>query len=306
MPDLQNPETLLAILDNLQTAVCVLDRDGKIVLWNQGAAHTAGYMQHEVLGRPHGEVMQCKAESHSPSESSPACAFMRIFRDGCPTMFNMYLRHKRGYSIPVLMKLAPVRNQHGSIIAAAVSVETQNYRSQQERTQRHSLPLAGIDVSTGVANHNFTVFRLRENLASFAEYHIPFGILRVRADGFDHFHAAYGPEAANALSLVIAQTLSNSFRPSDFVGRWGDNEFLVILTNCGGTGVRTVFERIQKVIPSTEIRWWGELLSVNTSMTYTSVELGDTVELLLRRAAFGEELQPALAASSSPGAGSSS
>jgi PAS domain S-box-containing protein/diguanylate cyclase (GGDEF)-like protein len=299
MSELQNPEILRTVLDNLQTGVCVVDREGKIIYWNQGAAHAAGYMQHEVIGRCSQEVMLCQRGDPTNHEHSPACPFTRTMHEGKPTTVGMYLRHRRGYSVPVLVHLAPVRNQHGSILGVAASFEAQSSRSQLEHSRRHLPPLAGLDASTGVANHNFTLFHLRENLAGFAQYHIPFGILRVREDGLAHFRAAYGREASDAISLVIAQTLSNSFRPSDFVGRWNEDEFLVILTNCGTAGVQSVYERTGKIIASAEIRWWGELLSVPISMGYTSVELGDTIDLLLQRA----ECPPKQSAASAAAAG---
>jgi PAS domain S-box-containing protein/diguanylate cyclase (GGDEF)-like protein len=284
MTELQSPEIFRNILDSLQTGVCVVDREGKIVFWNQGAAHVSGYMQHEVIGHSYEQVMQCQREDRSNSEHGAASPFTRILHEGKATAVGVYLRHKRGHSVPMLMHMAPVRNQHGSILAIAASFDPQDSRSQREHSQRNLLPLAGLDVCTGVANHNFTLFHLREHLASFAEYHIPFGIIRVRAEGLDRFRAAYGREASDAIALAIAQTLSNSFRPSDFVGRWGEDEFLVILANCGNTGVRSVYERTRKILRSAQIRWWGELLSLPTSMGCTSVELGDTVELLMHRA----------------------
>jgi PAS domain S-box-containing protein/diguanylate cyclase (GGDEF)-like protein len=281
MSELQSPEILRTILDSLQTGVCVVDRERKIVYWNQGAAQAAGYRQHEVIGRSYQEVMLCRREDQSNNEHSSACPFTRIVNEGKPAIVGMYLRHKRGYSVPVLMYVVPVRNQHGSILAVAASFDTPSSISQREHSRP---PMTGLDASTAVANYNFTLFHLRESLASFAQYHIPFGILRIRAEGLEHFRAAYGREASDAISLVIAQNLSNSFRLSDFVGRWAEDEFLVILTNCGVTGAQRVYERTREIIPSAEIRWWGELLSLPVSMGYTTVEWEDTIELLLQRA----------------------
>jgi len=298
MTELQSPEIFRNILDSLQTGVCVVDREGKILFWNEGAAHVSGYMQHEVIGHSYEQVMQCQREQ-GDREHGRGSPFTRILHEGKATAVGVYLRHKRGHSVPMLMHMAPVRNQHGSILAIAASFDPQSSRSQREHSQRNLLPLAGLDVSTGVANHNFTLFHLREHLASFAEYHIPFGFIRVRADGLDHFRAAYGREASDAIAKLIAQTLSNGLRPSDFVGRWGEDEFLVILTNCGSAGVRSVYERTRKILRSAEIRWWGELLSLPTSMGCTSVELGDTVELMLKRAEYLPNQRAAAAAQGS-------
>src|SRR5262249_39059755 len=53
-----------------------------------------------------------------------------------------------------------------------------------------------------------------------------------------------GPAVAVPLLDMVGLTLENSLRPTDFIGRWGENEFLVILTECtagrGGYSVGTV------------------------------------------------------------------
>ena len=50
MSELENPEIFRAVLDNLPTAVYLVDRNGKILFWNQGAEHITGHMRHEVIG----------------------------------------------------------------------------------------------------------------------------------------------------------------------------------------------------------------------------------------------------------------
>lgn len=296
MSELQNSEIFRAVLDGLQTGVCVLDLEGRITFWNQGAAHVAGYMPLEVIGRHYQDIMLCQRDDQRCAEPSPGCLFARIAHEGKPTLVKMYLRHKRGYFVPVLMHVAPLRNEHGSILAIAASFDAHSSTSESEHVRRRLPPLATRDATTGVANHSFTLFHLRESLALFSEYHVAFGILRVKPEGLEHFRAAYGHEASDAILLVIAQTLGNNFRPGDLVGRWAEDEFLVILANCAAAGVQSVHERARRIIASAEIRWWGELLSVPVSIGYSSVELGDTVDLLMQRAQCPEKPTAAAAA----------
>jgi PAS domain S-box-containing protein len=183
MPQPQNSEIFRAVLDGLQTGVCVLDREGKITFWNQGAAHAAGYMPLEVIGRHYRDIMLCQRHDQSSAEPSPGCPFARILHEGKPTLVKMHLRHKRGYFVPVLMHVTPLRNEHGSILAIAASFDAQNSRSESEHVRRRLPPLATRDVTTGVANHSFTFFHLRESLALFSEYHVAFGILRAERTG---------------------------------------------------------------------------------------------------------------------------
>jgi PAS domain-containing protein len=39
------------VLDSLPVAVCAVDREGKVVLWNDGAERVTGYLRQDVLGR---------------------------------------------------------------------------------------------------------------------------------------------------------------------------------------------------------------------------------------------------------------
>lgn len=102
MTELQSPEIFRNILDSLQTGVCVVDREGKILFWNQGAAHVSGYMQHEVIGHSCEQVMQCQRENQGDSEHDRTSPFTRILHEGKATAVGVYLRHKRGHSVPML------------------------------------------------------------------------------------------------------------------------------------------------------------------------------------------------------------
>ena len=113
---------------------------------------------------------------------------------------------------------------------------------------------------------------MRKNLSGFASYHLPFGVIVIQVDRLEHFRAAYGPPASDAILRVVAQTMKNAFRPSDFVGRWANDQFLAILINCGDHGVEKTFERIRKIVTCAGLRWWSDELSVTTSVGYASVQ----------------------------------
>ena len=222
----------------------------------------------------------------------------------------MQLRHKDGHPVHVLMRIAPIRDSHGSIIGIAESFDEQKFASDRERNQ-HTLAAHGcMDETTGVPNHEFTRFHLNENFASFARYHLPFGVIAIQVDRLEHFRAAYGRQAGDAVLRVVAQTMRNAFRPSDFLGRWTVDQFLAILINCGDPGVEQTWERIRKMVTCAGLRWWSDELLVTTSVGYATAQAGDTIESLLNRAQSSLEIssvkRAAAAAVSSPGSQGSS
>ena len=103
--------------------------------------------------------------------------------------------------------------------------------------------------------------------------------------------------------------MKTSFRPADFVGRWTDDQFLVILVNCRDQGVERTWERIRKMVTCAGLRWWSDELAVTTSVGFATAQDGDTIESLLNRAQISlqrSSLKKAAAATGSQGSQGSS
>jgi diguanylate cyclase (GGDEF)-like protein/PAS domain S-box-containing protein len=284
MSDLQDPEIFRTVLDTLQTGVSVADRNGKILFWNQGAERLTGHKRHEVVGRSGRENILLHCNGQGCIACGATCPITRTLHEGKAQEAKMQLRHKEGHPVHVLMRAAPLRDLHGSIIGIVESFDEQEFAAERD-PNGHTLAQHGcIDETTCIPNHEFTQFHLRKNLSGFASYHLPFGVILIQVDRLAHFRSAYGPPAGNAILRVVAQTMKNAFRPSDFVGRWADDQFLAILINCGDHGVEKTCERMRKMVTCAGLRWWSDELSVTTSVGHASVQSEDTVESLLHRA----------------------
>jgi diguanylate cyclase (GGDEF)-like protein/PAS domain S-box-containing protein len=284
MPDFQDPEILRVVLDSLQTGICVADRNGTIRFWNQGAERLTGHKRHEVVGHSWRDNILVHCDGQGCVACGATCPLTRTMHQGKAHEAKMQLRHKEGHPVHVMMWVAPIRDARGSIIGMAQSFDEQRFASDRDRNQ-HTLAAHGCgDETTGIPNQEFTQFHLGENLASFIRYHLPFGILAIQVDRLEHFRSAYGRQAAAAILHVVAQTMKGAFRPADFVGRWADDQFLVILVNCRDHGVEMTWERIRKMVTCAGLRWWSDELSVTTSVGFATAQEGDTIDSLLKRA----------------------
>jgi len=270
------------VLDSLQTGVYVADRQGKILFWNQGAERLTGHKRHDVVGHSCRDNILVNCNDQGCVACGATCPFTRTLHQGKPQEAKMQLRHKEGHPVHVLMRIAPIRDTRGSIVGIAESFDEQKFASNRNQ---HTLAAHGcMDETTGLPNHEYTQFHLGENLETFARYHLPFGILVIQVDRLDHFRAAYGRQASAAILRVVAQTMRNAFRPSDFVGRWTNDQFVAILINCPESGVRQTWERIRKIVTCAGLQWWGDELPVTTSVGYASAQTEDTIDSLLNRA----------------------
>ncbi len=283
MSNLLDPEILCTVLDSLQTGVCLTDREQKIRFWNEGAEQITGFHRHEVVGHSWKENVLPHCDGKACEFCGATCPFTRAILDGKSIETKVDLRHREGHRTPVRFWVVPIRDPHGSIVGTAQSFDRRAQISERRRQQ--SLATYGcLDEITDVPNQSFTEFHLRENLASFSTYHLPFGIMLIEIDALDHFQSSYGREAAAAVLHVVAQTLKDSLRPTDFLGRWGDTQFLVILMNSTHSGVTSAAERIRRLVQCAHLQWWGDELKVTTSLGSAAVQGGDTMEDLLARA----------------------
>jgi two-component system cell cycle response regulator len=283
MTGFEDPEIYRTLLEALKTGLCVVDRQRKIVFWNDGAQRTTGYLRHEVVGHSCVENLLQHCDGKSCELCGESCPLTAALHDAKPMDAMGFVHHKGGHRIFVHTWTVPVRDKHGSVIGAMQCFEARHVVPSLDR-RRDSTSNAGfLDPVSGVANHAMMQSHLRETLATFRELGATFGVLGIQLGRLAEFRAKYGSEATNSMLRVVAQTLENSLRPSDFVGRWAEDQFLAILTNCNISALDAVSERVLKMAGSGGIEWWGRELHFAVTIAKTVPQAEDTLELLQQR-----------------------
>ena len=285
-------EICRGILESLPSGMCVVDVEKKIVFWSHGAERITGHLRHEVTGH------SCISEALLHCDQ-PECEFCH---EDCPVASAMklshsvetigFLHHKNGYEVPVHIRAVPVHNQHGSIIGAVETFEELQHATHPNARDRSSELPGSVDEVTGVASHVLTQSHLRRALATFIEHQGPFAVLALRLEGLAHFRASLGPEAGSSLLRVIARSLENTLWTTDVVGRWTDDQFLVILNGCDAPALSAVRERVRRMLAGDAIEWWGERRTLPVSIGEAAVQAGDDAALIMGRAQRSLEATP--------------
>jgi diguanylate cyclase (GGDEF)-like protein len=123
---------------------------------------------------------------------------------------------------------------------------------------------------------------LRELLGTFDDLQISFAVICLEIPELTQFRIRYGQVAARSILQVLARTLRNTVWPADFVGRWSEDRFLVILSGCREDALHAICQRILNMTASASIHWWGEQLSLNVWIGGAIAVAGDVAESLLR------------------------
>jgi diguanylate cyclase (GGDEF)-like protein len=134
---------------------------------------------------------------------------------------------------------------------AAISFEGARNRylmNQYQEMMRHYQDQAQTDGLTGLYNHRRSQELLRDEIARAARYHHPLSVLMVDVDFFKQYNDAYGHPQGDSLLVSIAHILQAGVRTTDHVGRYGGEEFVLILPETTGTDAYRLAERLRRAI----------------------------------------------------------
>jgi two-component system cell cycle response regulator len=142
------------------------------------------------------------------------------------------------------------------------------------------------DALTKVWNRSAIFEILERELSRGHREGAPVGIVLVDFDQFKAVNDTHGHLAGDAVLREAAQRLVGTLRPYDSVGRYGGEEFLVILPGCDAEGTRKQAERMRSAIMDTPMEIKGGTVRQTASFGATVAEPGalDSSEALIHAA----------------------
>jgi len=141
-----------------------------------------------------------------------------------------------------------------------------------------------LDPLTGVYNKRQILNFLEKFLANFVRYKKdPFSIMMLDIDYFKKINDTYGHLAGDFVLKEFVKIIKNKIRSSDILGRFGGEEFILILPNTKVSGALKLAMRIKDEVENYVFEYGKENIKVTTSIGITSVSLNDSVESLLER-----------------------
>lgn len=142
---------------------------------------------------------------------------------------------------------------------------------------------ANHDALTGLYNRRVILEIMDKEIERTKRYSQPLFVCMCDIDNFKNVNDTYGHLAGDAILHEVAQRLSTSLRPYDSCGRYGGEEFLIIL-NSDLESSSNLFERIRSIISDTPFSYNGKILNISISLgiaTYSPLdEICTTTQLL--------------------------
>lgn len=283
---LDNPKLFRHLVEELPVGIYIVDRDGLIRFWNHGAEHLTGHLSHDVVGHVFEDVVQA-CDRRGNSLSGERCPVTMTLHLRQPQRCTVFYLHKNGHRTAVRIHTRPISEygEYGDAIGGATVLFEEAFVYREELS---GPPMYGcLDATTGVPSRRLTRAVLNECMAGMEESHIGFGLLRIRVLGLEEFRSKHGPQSVVPFLHTTAQTLRNSLDAENFLGCWGENEFLVVLSSASPMMVAMTAEILLNLLSHSEVSWWGDRFLVEAEVACTVATAGSDLEALLR------EMKPA-------------
>jgi len=273
------------LVDNLYDGVYFVNRDRIVTYWSQGAERITGCSAGRALGRSCRDNLLNHVTANGVQlclTQSPLAACME---DGKVREAEFFLHHADGHRVPVLVRASPLRDNTAPLLApwrrlannTGLITARQQLRELARRTQ--------IDALTGVANRVHLNSQLRAIIAAFDPALPAAGLLFIDIGHFKLVNDQYGHAVGDRALRMVAATLQHSLRATDLVGRWGGEEFVVILNEVATRDkLRDIADKLRHLVASSSLDLGTQDLSVTISIGATLLRPDDTPDTFVTRA----------------------
>ena len=280
-----DPAFYKELLDHMGDGVYFVDRERRILYWNEGATRLTGYTAEEILGRHCQDDILCHVDALGTHLCQEACPLSASIDDGHLHEAHVFLRHKQGRRVPVDVRVQPMRGADGTIIGAVEIFSDASAHYEAERKANAMKRMAFLDHITQLPNRRFLEMSLRTALSEFDEHKDPFGVVMFDIDGFKEINDTFGLSCGDRAMQEVSKTLLGALRPTDVVGRWGGDEFVAIVGNVDRKILHMLVHRCVVLVEQTVIvSDDGRTVLPSISAGAALVHAGDTAEDLIQRA----------------------
>lgn len=275
----------LRILDNLYDGVYFVDLHRQIIFWNKSAEKITGFTKQQVLGTHCYDGMLKHIDKNGSLLCADTCPLAQSIKEGREIEAEVFVHHREGHRIPVLVHVSPIRNSLGVITGAVENFSDNTLHSilldQLEKYRNLSL----IDPLTDLLNRRYLEIHLQNKLNELKSYQrLFFGVLFIDIDFFKNVNDSFGHDVGDNVLKMVSKTLKNYLGKEETICRWGGEEFVAVVYCNSFDFLFAKADMLRLLVSQSFVQVKNVDVSVTVSIGAAMANLEDTVESLLKRA----------------------
>ena len=271
------------MMDHVQNGVIFVDTEFRVLDWNATAERMTGKSAASVYQHTWSTDIASLCDINCVRLEPSKCPFAAVLQLGEKIRERLSICREGAPILHVQMEVVPVFDDMGRQCGGAMILEDVSETAVLEQKIEHLRERASQDQLTKVPNRG----ELNRQLPDFVAYHQrtkrPGSVIICDIDFFKRINDTFSHQVGDEALIVFAQILKDSCRETDFVARFGGEEFVLLCSECDFSAAKEWAEAIRKRLHRTPIPAIRNAC-ITASFGVSSVLPGDTSESVLERA----------------------
>jgi diguanylate cyclase (GGDEF)-like protein/PAS domain S-box-containing protein len=263
---------LAQAIEQMDEMVRITDKNGIITYVNDALLSHSGYTKEDLIGR---KIGMFKSGFHHQSFYADLWDTIMSGKTFKAVFTNRKKDKKLFYEEEII---TPIMDSDGNIQHfVATSQDITERVLMEEKLQK----LATIDSLTGICNRYKINEEIEIEIGRNKRYDESFALAMLDIDHFKRVNDTFGHEVGDYVLQEVSKIVTKEIRESDRFGRWGGEEFMLILPKLSKKEALHVSEKLRSKIESYDFKDAGH---ITISIGVTVFEPSDSKENLLKRA----------------------
>lgn len=195
--------------------------------------------------------------------------------DGMLTHMEQYQQQREARELEMAERLKTLSER-----VVSMEQEANDYRSHVEEQRKKAL----TDPLTGLPNRAAWTERLDAEVSLWQRYHNSLLLAVIDVDHFKRVNDDFGHLAGDKVLKIIGTQLSKKLRRTDFIARFGGEEFVVLLPNTSVEEGEPLIQALRAAIEACPFHFKGERVTITCSAGLTAFQTGEGSKQAFERA----------------------
>lgn len=177
-----------------------------------------------------------------------------------------------------------LKNEQLSAMQRELEASNRELESKVAARTKELRLLASRDDLTGLSNRRELTNVMQRELARAQRYRHSLSVAMIDVDNFKMLNDEHGHQVGDRVLQAVARIFEAGCRTSDLVGRYGGEEFLIVMPQTGSEAAALLANRLLEELRKTEVAINGGAISVTCSIGIASARRDEQVDALVNRA----------------------
>jgi diguanylate cyclase (GGDEF)-like protein/PAS domain S-box-containing protein len=252
-------------------SVIITDIEGNIQYTNPAFEKETGYVLSEILGKPASILKSGSQDNVFYKNLWDTILSGKIFRE------YFINKKKNGEIYNEYKAIAPIMDANGKI---SNFVSTGKNVTERMLLEKKLEKLASTDRLTHIANRSKFDEMLKSSIDRAKRYKVNLSLILFDIDDFKKVNDTFGHLTGDEVLKKVANIAGENIRQSDFVARWGGEEFMIIQPDISSEEASTLAERLRLNI---ETASFPRAQKITVSFGVTTFLKSDSIDSFLSR-----------------------